>query len=62
MLTTYVFSLAYHEARLVLTYVLWHFDLELCKESERWMPDQKVFALWAKPPLMVRLSPVEGRW
>ncbi|EKG12580.1 PAS domain-containing protein [Macrophomina phaseolina MS6] len=53
-------NLAYHEIRLMLSYLLWHFDLELCKESENWM-DQKVFVLWSKNPLMVKVKPVEGR-
>ncbi|KAL1627451.1 hypothetical protein SLS54_002376 [Diplodia seriata] len=54
-------NLAYHEIRLLLSYLLWHFDFELCEESARWM-DQKVYALWAKPPLMVKITPVPGRW
>ncbi|GME28656.1 PAS domain-containing protein [Neofusicoccum parvum] len=52
-------NLAYHEIRLMLSYLLWHFDLELCKESDDWM-DQKVYALWAKKPLMVKVTPVGG--
>ncbi|GME26171.1 cytochrome p450 [Neofusicoccum parvum] len=51
-------NLAWHEMRLILSYVLWHFDLELCTESEDWT-DQRVYALWEKKPLMVRLTPVE---
>ncbi|OJD30760.1 cytochrome p450 protein [Diplodia corticola] len=54
-------NLAYHEIRLLLAYLVWHFDFELCEESARWM-DQKVFALWAKPPLMIKVTPVPGRW
>ncbi|KAH7047586.1 RadP cytochrome P450 epoxidase [Macrophomina phaseolina] len=51
-------NLAWHEMRLILSYTLWHFDLELCGESEDWL-DQRVYALWEKKPLMVRLKPVE---
>jgi len=51
-------NLAYHEMRLILSKVLWHFDLELCPESENWA-DQKIYILWDKRPLMCRLSPVE---
>jgi cytochrome P450 len=50
-------NLAYHEMRLVLASVLLSFDLELCEESEGWT-DQKVFLLYVKGPLMVRLKPV----
>jgi cytochrome P450 len=46
-------SLAYHEARMILAKVLWHFEFELCPESDKWL-DQKVYLLWDKTPLMVK--------
>lgn len=55
------YSLAYHEIRLMLSYLIWHFDFELCKESERWI-EQKAYTLWAKPPLMIKVTPLPGRW
>jgi hypothetical protein len=45
--------------RSILARVLWHFDLELCDESRNWAR-QKVFILWDKPPLNVRLRAREG--
>jgi len=51
-------NMAYHEIRLILANVLWHFDLSLCKESDNWA-DQLVFTLWQKGPLMVKLTPVK---
>lgn len=48
-------SLAYHEMRLTLAKVLWHFDLSLCAESADWT-GQKVYMLWEKKSLMVRLA------
>jgi len=39
--------------------VLWHFDLELCDESRDWAR-QKVFILWDKPALNVRLRAKKG--
>lgn len=50
-------NLAYHEARLLLAEVLWHFDLSLDKKSENWA-DQMVYILWEKNPLWVSLKPV----
>lgn len=35
-----------------------HFDLELCPESENWV-DQKNFTFWVKPPLWVKVTPVQ---
>lgn len=45
--------------RLILAKVLFEFDLELVEQSDSWMADQKVFGLWRKPPLMVKLRRVE---
>lgn len=41
--------------RLILAKVLWHFDLELCSQSQDW-PNQKSYILWDKPPLMVKIK------
>ncbi|KAK0119808.1 hypothetical protein ONS95_011240 [Cadophora gregata] len=48
-------NLAYAEIRSIATRVLWNFDIELCTESERWL-DQKMWLLWDKKPLMVKLK------
>jgi len=48
-------NLAYMEMRLILARLLWNFDIELCKESEGWSK-QRVFMLWEKPELNVRLT------
>ncbi|KAF1930395.1 cytochrome P450 3A4 [Didymella exigua CBS 183.55] len=52
-------NLAYAETRLILAKILWHFDLELVKPGKEWMRDQRVFLLWEKPSLDVRLRPVQ---
>ncbi|KAF2001354.1 cytochrome P450 [Amniculicola lignicola CBS 123094] len=52
-------NLAYHEMRLVLASVLWHFDVEFCEESEGW-PNQLVWILWKKGPLMVKLKSIRS--
>ena len=48
------------ETRLVLTKMIFNFDIELCPETEAAGPwsDQKVFLSWQKKPLYVRLAPV----
>lgn len=48
-------NLAYYEMKLVLTKLLWNFDFELCGESKGWAETQRVFVLWEKRPLMVKL-------
>ena len=52
-------SLAYAEMRLILAKVIFNFDLELVDKERDWMREQKVFALWEKPALEVRLHPVK---
>lgn len=53
-------SLAYMEMRVILARFVWNFDLEFDDpaKSENW-PDQKVFNLFSKPPLEVRLIPAK---
>ncbi|KAL4970623.1 cytochrome P450 [Aspergillus stella-maris] len=46
---------AYSEMRVILARVLWNFDLELLPVSDGW-EKQKVYTLWDKGPLMVRLT------
>ncbi|KAJ4303218.1 hypothetical protein N0V90_002111 [Kalmusia sp. IMI 367209] len=52
-------NLAYAEMRLIMAKVLWHFDLEMKPESEGWLERHRLFMLWEKPSLMVKLKPVE---
>ncbi|KAL8826308.1 MAG: hypothetical protein Q9191_003879 [Dirinaria sp. TL-2023a] len=48
-------NLAYLEIRLTLAKLLFHFDVELRPESDKWI-DQSVYTLWEKPSLMVKLT------
>ncbi|KAL8287755.1 hypothetical protein RB600_003600 [Gaeumannomyces tritici] len=50
-------NLAYFEMRLVAARVLLRFDIELGEsQSERWLDEQRVFTVWEKAPLMLRLK------
>jgi len=54
-------NLAYAEMRLILARVCWGFDMELDEErSGDWMREQKVFVLWEKGELWVRVRAVGG--
>ena len=48
-------SLAYAETYLILTRLLWHFDLDLLPQCANWI-DQQAFVVWNKKPLLVRLT------
>jgi cytochrome P450 len=52
--------MALHEMRLIIAKVFWNFDLDLCPESKEWMKSQKVFTLWQKPELRVKVKPVSA--
>ncbi|KAF2209337.1 hypothetical protein CERZMDRAFT_114022 [Cercospora zeae-maydis SCOH1-5] len=52
-------NLALAEMRLIVAKLIWTFDLELDPSSEDWMVRCKVFTLWDKPELTVKLTPVE---
>lgn len=43
--------------RLILARLLWNFDLELMPESRGWR-QQKIFTLWEKGAMNVKLTPV----
>ncbi|KAH8884329.1 hypothetical protein GQ53DRAFT_662042 [Thozetella sp. PMI_491] len=49
-------SLAWAEMRIILAHILWCFDIELQPESLGWIDRQKVFFLWEKPDLKLRIS------
>ncbi|KAI9729630.1 MAG: hypothetical protein M1818_008477 [Claussenomyces sp. TS43310] len=49
-------NLAYMEMRLVLTRLLFNFDIKPTPAIQGWLK-QKVFLLWDKPPLWVTLQP-----
>jgi hypothetical protein len=48
--------MALHEMRLILCKVLFSFDLELLPECRNWIADQKIYSLWEKTPLMVKIK------
>ncbi|POS83321.1 hypothetical protein EPUL_005437 [Erysiphe pulchra] len=47
-------NMATTEMRLIIAHVLWNFDMELDPDSLGWM-NQKIYALWEKGPLNVKL-------
>ncbi len=49
-------NLAYAEMRLVVARMVWEFEMELADKGENWV-DQRMYGLWDKKPLMVKLSP-----
>ncbi|EKG21958.1 Cytochrome P450 [Macrophomina phaseolina MS6] len=53
-------NLAYHEMRILLAKLLWHFDLELSPKCQNWN-EQKNYALWEKHPLYVTLKPIRQK-
>lgn len=50
------FSLAYVEMRIILARMVFNFDMELDQPEKDWM-DQRIFFLWDKPELMIKLKP-----
>ncbi|KAG9190207.1 averantin hydroxylase [Alternaria panax] len=52
-------NLAYAEMRLILAKVLFAFDLELVEKERDWMSEQKVFTLWDKGALMIKVKPIQ---
>lgn len=51
-------NLAYAEMRLILSKLLWNFDCQLMEESNEWATSIKVYAVYQRDPLMIKLVPV----
>ncbi|KAH8430180.1 cytochrome P450 [Aspergillus melleus] len=51
-------NLAYAEMRLIMSRLLLNFDLELVKGYEHWDETQRIYFIWEKGPLMIKLTPV----
>lgn len=47
--------------RLILTKVLYHFDLDILRESSNWA-EQEMYNLWSRPALKVRVFRAGSRW
>lgn len=53
--------LAYAEMRIILARLIWNFDMELCEENKNWADGMKVFMIYQRAPLMVKLTLVARR-
>ncbi|KAI3324405.1 putative cytochrome P450 [Xylariaceae sp. AK1471] len=51
-------NLAYAEMRLILTKIVYNFDMSLANDSRQWLVDQKAYTVWYKPALNVHLKPI----
>lgn len=57
-------NLAYVEMKVIMARLVWHFDVELessssgANDEDDWF-DQKVYTIWEKKPLWVKLHPVQ---
>lgn len=52
-------SLAYAEMRVVMARMVFEFDMELSERSKNWLKEAKVYTIWKKTELFLRLTPVK---
>ncbi|KAF4976231.1 hypothetical protein FZEAL_7069 [Fusarium zealandicum] len=50
-------NLAYSEMRMILSRLVWKFDITLDEDSRGWQDEAEVYILWQKGPLNVYLKP-----
>lgn len=50
-------NLAWIELSLLLSKILWVYDIELLNTDVDWLRDSKMAMLWKKPKLMVKTTP-----
>ncbi|RAH76706.1 cytochrome P450 [Aspergillus japonicus CBS 114.51] len=52
-------NMGYMQARILLAKMIWEFDWELLNQGEvNWERDLHLYAIWEKPPVIVRYTPV----
>lgn len=51
-------NLAWAEMHVLLAKMIWHFDWTLEDQSHGWMDGMRMFAVYEKPPLWIRLKEV----
>ncbi|EAQ88706.1 hypothetical protein CHGG_05325 [Chaetomium globosum CBS 148.51] len=52
-------NLAYAEMRVVMARMVFEFDMELSERSKNWLKEAKVYTIWKKTELFLRLTPVK---
>jgi hypothetical protein len=52
-------SLAIAEMKLIISRILWNFDLDLPLESATWADNLKIYHLWDITPFYIKLTPVK---
>lgn len=57
MMNLTMFSLAYAEMRLILSKILWNFDISLHPDSKNWYEEHEVYTFWKKPNMNVYIKP-----
>lgn len=45
--------------QILLAKLVWHFDMELSDKQTTWVQDLRVYGLWDKGPLMIRVKEAE---
>ena len=55
-------NLAWLEMRVVLAKLVWHFDMRVeVEDGEKWLRECRLFTVWHKPPVRVRVRRVDGK-
>lgn len=50
-------SLAFMEVNLILTRMIWSYDMELARDDVDWEPESSLHVMWSKPELRVLFHP-----
>ena len=52
-------NMAYIQGRILLAKMIWYFDWELLNKGQAdWERDLKLYAIWEKPPVILKYTPV----
>lgn len=52
-------NMGYMQGRIILAKMIWYFDWELLNKGQvDWLRDLRLYAIWEKPPVVVKYTPV----
>lgn len=52
-------NMGYMQGRIILAKMIWSFDWELLNRGQvDWLRDLRLYAIWEKPPVVVKYTPV----
>lgn len=55
-------NMGYMQGRIIFAKMIWYFDWQLLNKGQvDWERDLRLYAIWEKPPVIVKYTPVRSK-